>query len=84
MVSIFPILPIGNLPFFLVRAEEVMNHGRDPGKGFPAQKKKLVDKYNIQSSVGKELFCEFAKLLLSSHALLKSRETNNFSVLAGS
>lgn len=84
MVSVFPILPIGNSPFFLVRAEEVMSHGRDPDKGFPAKKKKLVDKYNFQLSVGKEIFCEFAKLLLSSHALLKPRETNNFSVLAGS
>lgn len=60
-----------------------MNRGRDPGEGFPAKKKKLADKYNIQSSVGKEIFWEFAKLL-SSHALLKSLEINNFSVLAGS
>jgi len=56
---------------FLVRAEKAMNYGRDPDEGFPAKKKKSVDTCNIQSSAGKEIFCEFAKLL-SSHALLKT------------
>lgn len=64
--------------------KKAMNHGGDPGEGFPAKKSKLVDKYNIQSSVGKKILREFAKLLLSSHELLKSLEINNFSVLAGS
>lgn len=40
----------------LVRAEKTMDHGKDPGEGFPAKKEKLEDKYNIQLSVGKEMF----------------------------
>lgn len=48
------------------------------------QVKKLEGKQNIQLNVGKEIFGEFAKLLLSSHALLKSLGINNFPVLAGS
>lgn len=40
----------------LVRAEKTMDHGRGPGESFPAKKKKLEGKYNIQLSVGKEIF----------------------------
>lgn len=39
----------------LARAGKTLNHGRDPGEGFPAKKKKLEGKYNIQLNVGKEI-----------------------------